>query len=119
MTIEKKDIGRRSFMRGALGAALALPLAGTLASCAGSSSGGDAPANNAGPTGAVSKDNPFGLADNASIDAVIFNGGYGIDYVSFAAAILEKNHPGVKAKVSPSTQIAQELQPRFVGGDRS
>ncbi|RKT76889.1 carbohydrate ABC transporter substrate-binding protein (CUT1 family) [Terracoccus luteus] len=117
MTIEKKDIGRRSFMRGALGAALALPLAGTLASCAGSSSGGDAPANNAGPTGAVSKDNPFGLADTASIDAVIFNGGYGIDYVSFAAAILEKNHPGVKAKISPSTQIAQELQPRFVGGN--
>ncbi len=114
MSIEKKAFDRRTFVRGALGLALTVPLAGTLASCAGSSS---SPDTAAGPTGAVSKDNPFGMAEKSTIDAVIFNGGYGIDYVTFAAAILEKNHPGTTAKVSPSTQIAQELQPRFVGGN--
>jgi N-acetylglucosamine transport system substrate-binding protein len=51
------------------------------------------------------------------VDAVIFNGGYGIDYVDFAANIMQKNHPGVTVKVSPSTQIAQELQPRFIAGN--
>lgn len=114
MDIEKKAIDRRIFMRGALAAAFAVPLAGTLASCAGSSSNTPAAA---GPTGKVSKDNPFGLADNATVDAVIFKGGYGIDYVDFAANIMQKNHPGSTVKVSPSTQIAQELQPRFVSGN--
>lgn len=116
MDIEKKAINRRIFMRGALAAGLALPLAGTLASCAGSSSSGGAPAAGGGPTGKVTKDNPFGLAANATVDAVIFKGGYGIDYVDFAAKIMEKNHAGSTVKVSPSTQIAQELQPRFVSG---
>ncbi len=116
MSIEKKAFDRRTFVRGALGLALAAPLAGTLASCAGSSSNNDTGAPPA-ATGATSKDNPFGMAEKATIDAVIFNGGYGIDYVDFAAKILEKNHPGSTAKVSPSTQIAQELQPRFVGGN--
>ncbi len=117
MNIEKKAIDRRNFMRGALGVAFAVPLAGTLASCAGSSSNDTT--NPAAPaaTGTTSADNPFGMAANAAVDAVIFNGGYGIDYVEFAAKILEKNHAGTTVKVSPSTQIAQELQPRFVAGN--
>jgi N-acetylglucosamine transport system substrate-binding protein len=116
MSTEKKAFDRRSFMRGTLAVALTGPLVGALASCAGSSSGNDtgaAPAS----TGATSKDNPFGMAEKATVDAVIFNGGYGIDYVDFAAKIMQKNHPGSTVKVSPSTQIAQELQPRFVAGN--
>lgn len=117
MSIEKKAIDRRIFMRGALAAAFAVPLAGTLASCAGSSSNSGTPAAGGGATGKVSKDNPFGMADKATVDAVIFKGGYGIDYVDFAAKIMQKNHAGSTVKVSPSTQIAQELQPRFVSGN--
>ena len=49
---------------------------------------------------------PVGLADDSTVDAVIFDGGYGIDYVEFAASSVEKNHSGTKVKVSPSTQIA-------------
>jgi N-acetylglucosamine transport system substrate-binding protein len=30
---------------------------------------------------------------------------------------MQKNHPKVTVKVAPSTQIAQELQPRFLGGN--
>ena len=52
------------------------------------------------------------------MDAVIFNGGYGYDYVKYAADQVnkQKDFSGVTIKVSPSTQIAQQLQPRFVGG---
>jgi N-acetylglucosamine transport system substrate-binding protein len=115
MTIDKATLDRRNFMRGALAAVMAAPLAGTLASCAGSASTSDNGTSAA--TGDVSSDNPFGMADSSTIDAVIFNGGYGIDYVTFAGTILEKNHPGTTAKISPSTKIAQELQPRFVSGN--
>ncbi|MET0694623.1 MAG: N-acetylglucosamine/diacetylchitobiose ABC transporter substrate-binding protein [Propionibacteriaceae bacterium] len=112
--MDSKPIERRSFLRFALAAAAIAPLSGALASCA--ASGGDS-GSSAGPTGAVSDTNPFGVADNSKIDAVIFNGGYGIDYVKFAAEALAKVHPTVTPTVAPSTQIAQELQPRFVGGN--
>ena len=49
--------------------------------------------------------------------AVIFDGGYGTDYVQFAADLFGKVHEGSTAEVSPSTQIASELQPRFVSGN--
>ena len=61
--------------------------------------------------------NPLGIADSSTVDAVIFNGGYGIDYVEFAADIFEQTHEGSTVEVSPSTLIAPELQPRFVSGD--
>src|SRR3954471_8239615 len=113
VTTDRKDLDRRMFMRGALAAAAVLPLGSALAACAGS--GNDD--NNDSKGGTKSTDNPFGMADKSSVDAVIFDGGYGTDYVSFAASIMEKNHSGSSVKVSATTEIAQELQPRFVGGD--
>jgi N-acetylglucosamine transport system substrate-binding protein len=113
MTTEKKAVDRRSFMKGALATAAVIPFSGALAACAGN--GSDAAPKKAG--GKVSTSNPFGMADKSSVDAVIFDGGYGTDYVAFAATLMEKNHAGSKVKVSPTTKIAQELQPRFVGGN--
>jgi N-acetylglucosamine transport system substrate-binding protein len=101
-----KSIDRRTFMRGTAAAAAAVPLGGLLGSTGLS-----------GAAFAQDASNPFGVADGSTVDAVIFNGGYGIDYVDFAAKIMEKEHPKVTVKVSPSTQIATELQPRFVGGN--
>ena len=114
MTIDKNPLQRRQFLKFALAAAAITPLAGSLASCA-AGGGSDTPATQ--ETGAVSADNPFGVPANSAVDAVIFNGGYGIDYVEFAAKQMQTLHEGVTVKVSPSTQIAQELQPRFVGGN--
>ncbi|HEY5979445.1 MAG TPA: N-acetylglucosamine/diacetylchitobiose ABC transporter substrate-binding protein [Microlunatus sp.] len=114
MTNDKLPLQRRQFLKFALAAAAITPLAGSLASCA-ASGGDDAPATQ--ETAAVSADNPFGVPADSTVDAVIFNGGYGIDYVEFAAKQMELKHPGVTVKVSPSTKIAQELQPRFVAGD--
>ncbi len=68
-------------------------------------------------SGSAGGSNPFKLASDATVDAVIFNGGYGFDYVSFAAEIMKKKNAGVTVNISPSTQIAQQLQPRFVGGN--
>jgi N-acetylglucosamine transport system substrate-binding protein len=109
---ETSKIGRRSLLRGSLAAAAVLPLSGALASCA--TSGSD---ENSQQNGTKSSDNPFGMADKSTVDAVIFNGGYGYDYVTFAANIVQQKQSGSTVKVAPSTQIAQQLQPRFVGGN--
>ncbi|MBW4096021.1 MAG: carbohydrate ABC transporter, N-acetylglucosamine/diacetylchitobiose-binding protein, partial [Acidobacteria bacterium] len=114
MNIQQKSFQRRGFLRGALAAAVLIPVGGTLASCA---AGGGGSASSAGPTGTVSDSNPFGVADKSTIDAVIFKGGYGIDYVEFAGKAFEASHAGSTAKINASTQIAQELQPRFAGGN--
>ncbi|HET7304256.1 MAG TPA: N-acetylglucosamine/diacetylchitobiose ABC transporter substrate-binding protein [Segeticoccus sp.] len=115
---DNTSFDRRTFMRGALAVAALAPIGGALASCAtgGSSS---APTSTGGgtPAGNVSAKNPFGMAKTGTIDAVIFNGGYGIDYVNYAAKVMQKTFPDVTAKISPSTKIAQELQPRFVSGN--
>ncbi|ALV46827.1 carbohydrate ABC transporter substrate-binding protein, CUT1 family [Arthrobacter alpinus] len=113
MSIQNKPLQRRGFLRGALATAVLLPLGGALASCAG---GGDSGASKA-PAGEVDPiKNPFGVADSGKLDAVIFKGGYGIDYVEFAGKTFAKNFPGVEVSINPSTDIAQELQPRFAGG---
>ena len=117
MTGENTQLDRRSFLRGSLAAAALVPLAGTIASCSGSSPSGGSGGGGGGATKTAT--NPFGLAKNSSVEAVIFNGGYGYDYVKFAADEVkkQKDFSGVTIKVAPSTQIAQQLQPRFVGGN--
>jgi N-acetylglucosamine transport system substrate-binding protein len=108
-----RTFDRRTILKGTLAAAAVVPFGGALAACAGSGSDD----TNDSEGGTKSTDNPFGMAENSSVDAVIFDGGYGTDYVSFAAALMETNQAGSTVKVSATTEIAQELQPRFVGGD--
>ena len=110
-----RTFNRRSIVRGALAAAAVVPLSSALAACAGSSDDSDSDSGTKG--GTKSADNPFGMVEDSTTDAVIFDGGYGTDYVSFAAAIMQEGFPGSTVKVSATTEIAQELQPRFVGGD--
>jgi N-acetylglucosamine transport system substrate-binding protein len=114
MELTQTSISRRNLLRGAAATALLLPFGMSLASCAAPGGGGST-----GPKGEVTADNPFGVAANTTVDAVIFNGGYGVDYVENAAKLMEgsKGLEGVTIKVSPSTKIATELQPRFVGGN--
>ena len=97
-----KTFDRRTFLRGSTALAAVAPFGGLF-----------------GSTAAFAQDaaNPFGVADGSTIDSVIFNGGYGIDYVEMAATIMKKNHPTLTVNVAPSTKIATELQPRFLGGN--
>ncbi|PRY62896.1 carbohydrate ABC transporter substrate-binding protein (CUT1 family) [Knoellia remsis] len=106
---------RRSVLRLAFAGGVALP-ALALTGCA-TGGGGSETNTGGGAAGEKSEKNPFGMADSGTVEAVIFNGGYGFDYVTFAADVAKKNHSGVTFDVKPSTQIAQELQPRFVGGN--
>jgi N-acetylglucosamine transport system substrate-binding protein len=113
MTDQTGRFDRRTLLRGALATAALAPFSSVLAACAG---GGD-DNNNKPAAGKKSATNPFGLASTGSVEAVIFNGGYGYDYVTYAADQVKGKFSGVKIKVSPSTKIATELQPRFVGGN--
>lgn len=115
MELTETSISRRNLLRGATATALLLPFGMSLASCAAPSGGG----GDTGPAGESTAKNPFGVAADTKVDAVVFDGGYGIDYVENAATIMEGNDglDGVTITVAAATKIAQELQPRFVGGN--
>src|SRR4029453_13575745 len=115
MTITPGPLGRRASLRGSLAAA-ALAATGSLAACATSGTGTSSSSSSA-PAGQVSDTNPFGVESGSTVDAVIFNGGYGIDYAEFAGKQVQANQQGVTVKVTPTTKVAQTLQPRFVAGD--
>src|SRR5215212_3836284 len=115
MDISVKALGRRDFLRGSLAAA-ALAATGSLASCATSGTGTSTSSSSA-PAGQTSDTNPFGVQSGTTVDAVIFNGGYGVDYAEFAAKQVQAKQSGVTVKVTPTTKIAQSLQPRFVSGN--
>ena len=115
MGIYGKPLGRRDFLRGSLAAA-ALAATGSLAACATSGTGTSTSSSSA-PAGQVSDTNPFGVESGSTVDAVIFNGGYGIDYAEFAGKQVQSKQQGVTVKVTPTTKVAQTLQPRFVAGD--
>jgi len=113
MDTNPKPINRRRLLKGSLAAAAVVPFGGALAACASSGSGSDNKDNHTATTTA----NPFGLKSTSPIDAVIFNGGYGYDYVTFAGKQLNKKFANVKLGIHPTTTISQQLQPRFVGGN--
>jgi N-acetylglucosamine transport system substrate-binding protein len=115
MSISDRPLQRRDFLRGSLGLA-ALATTGSLTACA-TSGTGTTPAASTSATGAVSDTNPFGMQAGSSVDAVIFNGGYGVDYAEFAGQQVQKLQSGSTVKVTPATNIAQTLQPRFVAGN--
>ncbi|WP_018155402.1 N-acetylglucosamine/diacetylchitobiose ABC transporter substrate-binding protein [Demetria terragena] len=114
MTDSRSMPNRRNVLRLAFAAGVGLSASSALTSCA--TSGGDEDTGGKATGGGAKADakNPFGIKDGATGTSVIFNGGWGIDYVTFAAKMFEKTHGG-KFEVKPSTQISQQLQPRFVG----
>jgi N-acetylglucosamine transport system substrate-binding protein len=109
-----RSFDRRDFLRGGLAAA-ALAATGGLAGCA--TSGTSSSSSSSSAAGTTSAENPFGLAPNSTTEAVIFKGGYGIAYAEFAGKQMEAKQSGATVKVSPATNIAQTLQPRFVAGN--
>lgn len=60
--------------------------------------------------------NPFNLQP-AEVDGVFFAGGFGDDYIKYAAQLHEKLHPGTVVKVQSIQKITEQLQPRFVAGN--
>jgi len=60
--------------------------------------------------------NPLGVKP-AEVDGVFFAGGFGDDYIKYAASLQEKLHPGTTVKVQSIQKITEQLQPRFVAGN--
>ncbi|MGC4806031.1 N-acetylglucosamine/diacetylchitobiose ABC transporter substrate-binding protein [Micromonospora sp. DT233] len=108
--MNRRDILQRSAAAGLL----ATPAAGLLAGCA-TGGGGDS-----GDTkkyqGTKSAQNPLGVAEDAPLEVVIFNGGFGEDYAKAHEAMYTANHPKAKIKHSATAEISKTLQPRFVDG---
>jgi N-acetylglucosamine transport system substrate-binding protein len=106
-------LDRRQFLRRLAAAGLlAVPGAGLLSACATGGGGTTTAAQ-----GQVSATNPLGVAADAPLDVVIFKGGYGDDYALAHQAMYKEQYPQAQVKHSASTQIAQEMQPRFVAGN--
>lgn len=120
MSDSKSPLSRRSVLRGALFTAAAVPFGVTLASCATGGGGDDPTTDDGGDDGddgaPVDSENPFGVEEGSSVEAIVFDGGYNIDYVEFAAAIFNDLHGG-EASVEPIIEVTSAMQPRFVAGD--
>lgn len=92
--------------------------AATLAACAGGG-GGDSATGGAAVSdggGTKSDTNPFGVKDDAAVDVVIFDGGYGDQYAKDAGVAYKKLHPKSDPQVTSTVNIQPDLQPRFIGG---
>ncbi|GAB2593910.1 N-acetylglucosamine/diacetylchitobiose ABC transporter substrate-binding protein [Pseudactinotalea suaedae] len=117
MSDSRSSYTRRNVLRGALFTAAAVPFGLTLASCATGGGGGDDETTGGDESSApADADNPFGIEEGSTVETVIFNGGYGVDYVEFATAIFNEMWGG-EATVEPTTEITAALQPRFVAGE--
>jgi N-acetylglucosamine transport system substrate-binding protein len=113
MNRPRPGLDRRQFLqRLAAAGLLAVPGAGVLSSCATGGGGSTTAAQ-----GEVNTQNPLGVAAEAPLDVVIFNGGYGEDYAKFHEELYKGRYPGANVKHTATTQIAQEMQPRFVSGN--
>ncbi|MEU7869444.1 N-acetylglucosamine/diacetylchitobiose ABC transporter substrate-binding protein [Dactylosporangium sp. NPDC049140] len=103
-------VSRRSLLSaGALAAASA-----SLGACA--LSGGDDDKPNSTPSGAKNAVNPLGVKEDAPLEIVVFNGGFGEDYAKAHEAMYTEKYPKAQVKHSATQQIGQTLQPRFVDG---
>ncbi|MZD09852.1 carbohydrate ABC transporter, N-acetylglucosamine/diacetylchitobiose-binding protein [Streptomyces sp. SID5785] len=111
MTLRTGSLDRRTLLRGAIATAAM----GSFAVACGSPSSNDDDGGS--PKGEKSAKNPFGVAENSKVDAAIFDGGYGTDYVAFTSKVVGSQVKGLTVKVKPVVDIAPELQPRFVGGN--
>jgi N-acetylglucosamine transport system substrate-binding protein len=61
--------------------------------------------------------NPLSMPEPVTAEGVFFSGGFGHDYIQFAADLFAKVHPGSKVTVEPIQGVGEKLRPRFVGGN--
>ena len=108
--MNRRDILRRSAAAGLL----ATPAAGLLAGCA--TGGGDDKGDTGTYKGTKSEQNPLGVKEDAPLEVVIFNGGFGEEYAKAHEAMYKEKYPKAKIKHSATQEISKTLQPRFVDG---
>ncbi|AEW97034.1 MULTISPECIES: N-acetylglucosamine/diacetylchitobiose ABC transporter substrate-binding protein [Streptomycetaceae] len=114
-TIEPNRLNRRDLIKraAALGIA-AVPVTGLLSACAASGGGGGGGKQESGKKSAT---NPFGVADSAALEVVIFKGGFGDDYAKRFESLYAKEHPKAKVSHTATQNITGLLQPRLNAGN--
>jgi len=108
------DLSRRTLLRRAAAAGLlAVPATGLLGACA-TGGGGD---SNTGSGGTKTAANPLGVKEDAALEVVIFEGGYGQKYATDVhEPLYKKAFPKAEIKHSATQDMTKTLQPRFAAG---
>jgi N-acetylglucosamine transport system substrate-binding protein len=114
--VPEHNLDRRTMLRNAAALGIvAVPAVGLLSACATSGSDDDNKSSSGG--GAKSATNPLGVKEDAPLDVVIFNGGYGDKYATDVhEPLYKKAFPKATVKHESVTEISKTLQPRFAGG---
>ncbi|MEU7587648.1 N-acetylglucosamine/diacetylchitobiose ABC transporter substrate-binding protein [Micromonospora sp. NPDC049230] len=109
-------LDRRTVLRRAAAVGvLATPAIGLLSACA--TSGGDKE-NEQVAGGTKSEKNPLGVKEDAAIEVVIFNGGYGEKYATDVhEPLYKKAFPKAEVKHQATQAVSTVLQPRFASGN--
>jgi N-acetylglucosamine transport system substrate-binding protein len=106
------EINRRDAIKRAMAiGAVAIPSASVLTACA-TSSGGDKKKDKPAPSGTKSAANPLGVKNGTPLEAFVFKGGFGDDYIKAAEAQYDKTY-GITVKHTGTQGIGPKLQPRF------
>ncbi|MEN3611067.1 N-acetylglucosamine/diacetylchitobiose ABC transporter substrate-binding protein [Plantactinospora sp. ZYX-F-223] len=108
--MKRRDILRRTAAAGLL----AVPATGLLTGCA--LGGGDDNSGGESLEGTKSEQNPLGVKEDAPLEVVIFNGGFGEEYAKAHQAMYTGKYPKATIKHSATQEINKTLQPRFVDG---
>lgn len=109
MSSSTVELGRRGVLR----AAAAVATAGPLSACA-MAGGGETHKTAQGARNAA---NPLGVKEDAPLEVVIFNGGFGEDYAKAHEEMYKQRYPKAEIRHSATQEISKALQPRFVAGD--
>ncbi len=59
--------------------------------------------------------NPLGI-QAGTVDGVFFAGGFGDDYIKYAAKLMQQLHSDTTVKTQSVQKVTEQLQPRFVAG---
>ncbi|MGQ5264093.1 N-acetylglucosamine/diacetylchitobiose ABC transporter substrate-binding protein [Micromonospora sp. ZYX-F-536] len=109
-------LDRRTVLRRAAAVGmLATPAIGLLSACATSGDDGN---NEQASGGTKSATNPLGVKEDAPIEVVIFNGGYGEKYATDVhEPLYKKAFPKSEVKHQATQAVSTVLQPRFASGN--
>ena len=103
---------RRGVLQTAAAAGLLAAAPAALSACATGGGNGDTKT----AQGDKSNANPLGVKEDAALEVVIFNGGFGEDYAKAHEAMYKERYPKAQIKHSATAEISKTLQPRFVDG---
>ena len=62
-------------------------------------------------------ENPLNMPADVQGEGVFFSGGFGHDYIQFAADIFAEIHPGSSMSVEGIQRVGERLRPRIIAGD--